>query len=110
MRPPMGQMPNNQGMGPGPRPMGGPPQQAQPMQGAPLSAAALAAAPPAAQKQMIGEKLFPAIAKYQPELAGKITGMMLEMDNSELLILLESEQQMKGKIEEALRVLQSQRS
>merc|ERR1719253_2572338 len=73
--------------------------------GAPLSASALAAAPPSVQKQMIGEKLFPAIAKQQPELAGKITGMMLEMDNSELLILLESEQQMQVKIEEAMRVL-----
>lgn len=72
---------------------------------APLSAAALAAAPPGVQKQMLGEKLFPQVAKYQPELAGKITGMMLEMDNSELLILLESEQQLKNKVEEALRVL-----
>lgn len=26
------------------------------------------------QKQMIGERLFPAISKHQPELAGKITG------------------------------------
>merc|ERR1719436_572025 len=75
--------------------------------GAPLSAATLAAAPPSVQKQMIGEKLFPMIAKYQPELAGKITGMMLEMDNSELLILLESEQQLKNKVDEALRVLES---
>merc|ERR1740138_1700169 len=73
--------------------------------GAPLSAAALAAAPPSVQKQMIGEKLYPAIAKIQPELAGKITGMMLEMDNSELLILLESETQMRVKVDEALRVL-----
>ena len=72
----------------------------------PLTAAALAAAPPAIQKQMLGEKLFPAIAKIQPELAGKITGMMLEMDNSELLILLESEQQLRYKVDEALRVLQ----
>merc|ERR1712079_149415 len=74
--------------------------------GAPLNAAALAAAAPSVQKQMIGEKLFPAIARYQPELAGKITGMMLEMDNSELLILLESEAQLKNKVEEALRVLE----
>jgi len=45
---------------------------------------------------------FPAIAKFQPELAGKITGMMLEMDNSELLMLLESEQQLKTKVDEAM--------
>ena len=74
----------------------------------PLTAAALAAAPPAMQKQMLGEKLFPQISKYQPELAGKITGMMLEMDNSELLILLESEQQLRAKVDEAIRVLQGQ--
>mmetsp|Transcript_26472 Transcript_26472/g.78931 ORF Transcript_26472/g.78931 Transcript_26472/m.78931 type:complete len:556 (+) Transcript_26472:149-1816(+) len=71
-----------------------------------LSAAALAAAPPAVQKQMIGEKLFPAITKIQPQLAGKITGMMLEMDNSELLILLDSEAQLKTKVDEALKVIQ----
>merc|ERR1719155_385423 len=101
MRPPMPmqQMP--------PRPAAAPqaPQQAS-NPNAPLNAAALAAAPPNVQKQMIGEKLFPAIARYQPELAGKITGMMLEMDNSELLILLESEQQLKNKVDEALRVLE----
>jgi len=33
---------------------------------------------------------------------------MLEMDNSELLILLESEQQLRAKVEEAMRVLQGQ--
>eukprot|EP00930_Biecheleria_cincta_P064905 TRINITY_DN5059_c0_g1_i1.p1 TRINITY_DN5059_c0_g1~~TRINITY_DN5059_c0_g1_i1.p1 ORF type:complete len:635 (+),score=178.03 TRINITY_DN5059_c0_g1_i1:66-1970(+) len=95
----------------GPQQKGQPGQQLQQMQqpqtgGAPLSAATLAAAAPAVQKQMIGEKLYPAIAKMQPQLAGKITGMMLEMDNSELLMLLESEQQMRAKVEEALQVLQ----
>jgi polyadenylate-binding protein len=74
---------------------------------APLTAAALAAAPMGVQKQMIGEKLFPLIARISPELAGKITGMMLEMDNSELLILLESEQQLRYKIEEAIKVLEN---
>merc|ERR1740120_298184 len=94
-----GQMPQQ-----GQQPQG---QQAAPQgPGAPLQASALAAAPPSVQKQMIGEKLYPAIARLQPELAGKITGMMLEMDNSELLILLESEQQLKGKVDEAMQVLQ----
>merc|ERR1719193_1164641 len=71
----------------------------------PLTAADLAAAPPATQKQMLGERLYPGIAKLQPALAGKITGMMLEMDNSELLMLFDSEQQLRTKIDEAIRVL-----
>lgn len=33
--------------------------------------------------------------------------MMLEMDNTELLTLLDSEQQLKNKVEEALRVLET---
>jgi len=74
--------------------------QPAPAPGGRLTAVALAAAPPGVQKQMIRAKLFPAIAKYQPELADKITSMMLEMDNSELLTLLESEQQLKTKVSE----------
>merc|ERR1719197_1943904 len=81
-------------------------QAAMPGPNEPLTAAALAAAPPGMQKQMLGEKLFPLISRFQPELAGKITGMMLEMDNSELLILLESEAALKVKVDEALRVLE----
>jgi len=104
---PMGPMPGQMGMMPQGMPNQG--AAAAPNPNAPLSAAALAAAPPATQKQMIGEKLFPAICKFNQELAGKITGMMLEMDNSELLLLLESDQQMKMKVDEALRVLQAKK-
>merc|ERR1719446_721759 len=86
------------------RPPAPAPQPQQP-QGSGLNAAALAAAPPAVQKQMIGEKLYPAIAKLRPAEAGKITGMMLEMDNSELLMMLESEQQLRQKVDEAMSVL-----
>ena len=42
---------------------------------------------PAQQKQMLGELIFPKIQAIQPELAGKITGMLLEMDNAELINL-----------------------
>lgn len=49
--------------------------------------AQLAAAPPAQQKQIIGEMIFPKIQAINSELAGKITGMLLEMDNSELVNL-----------------------
>merc|ERR1712118_82325 len=90
-----------------------PMQQQQPMMqqqmgggGNNMTASNLANAPPGMQKQMLGEKIFPLIARLQPEMAGKITGMMLEMDNSELLILLESPDQLKMKVDEALRVLE----
>jgi len=39
------------------------------------------------QKQILGEAIFPKIQNIQPELAGKITGMLLEMDNAELVNL-----------------------
>lgn len=52
-----------------------------------LNLQALSAAPPAQQKQMLGEAIYPKIQAQQPELAGKITGMLLEMDNAELLSL-----------------------
>lgn len=45
----------------------------------------LQGAPPAQQKQILGEMLFPKIQNINGELAGKITGMLLEMDNQELI-------------------------
>lgn len=73
----------------------------------PLTATMLAAAPPQEQKQMLGERLFPLIQRMYPELAGKITGMLLEIDNSELLHMLESQESLKAKVEEAVAVLQA---
>jgi len=73
----------------------------------PLTATMLAAAPPQEQKQMLGERLFPLISSMYPELAGKITGMLLEIDNSELLHMLESRESLKAKVDEAVAVLQA---
>ncbi|CAK5277399.1 unnamed protein product [Mycena citricolor] len=71
-----------------------------------FNSAALAAASPMEQKQMLGEVIYMKIAVTQPELAGKITGMLLEMDNTELLHLLETPDAMDSKVNEALAVLQ----
>uniref|UniRef100_A0A672MDY0 Polyadenylate-binding protein n=1 Tax=Sinocyclocheilus grahami TaxID=75366 RepID=A0A672MDY0_SINGR len=64
----------------------------------PLTASMLAAAPPQEQKQMLGERLFPLIQNMHPSLAGKITGMLLEIDNSELLHMLESPESLRSKV------------
>uniref|UniRef100_A0A0K3CFG2 Polyadenylate-binding protein n=1 Tax=Rhodotorula toruloides TaxID=5286 RepID=A0A0K3CFG2_RHOTO len=70
-----------------------------------LTAAMLANAAPQEQKQMLGEALYPRIHASQPELAGKVTGMLLEMDSSELLYLLENDEALAAKVQEALDVL-----
>ena len=102
---PGGPMPP-QGM-PGMGMPGGP--QGMPLPGPPpteMTASSLAAAPPEQQKQLLGERLFPLISAVEPQLAGKITGMLLEMDNGELLNLLESPEALNAKIMEAISVLQ----
>ncbi|XP_075682055.1 polyadenylate-binding protein 1 [Rhinoderma darwinii] len=73
----------------------------------PLTASMLASAPPQEQKQMLGERLFPLIQNMHPTLAGKITGMLLEIDNSELLHMLESPESLRSKVDEAVAVLQA---
>lgn len=73
----------------------------------PLTLKALAAAPEKQKKQLIGEQLFPLVKAREPALAGKITGMLLEMDNHELIHLLESMTALNDKIQEAVAVLQA---
>ena len=70
----------------------------------------LAGADEESQKHMLGERLYPLILRLLPnktELVGKITGMMLEIDNSELMHMLEHETSLKAKVDEALAVLEA---
>eukprot|EP00483_Globobulimina_turgida_P001181 UN01183 len=71
----------------------------------PLTPEMLKDAKPAEKKRLIGERLFPKIQVVEPRLAGKITGMLLEMDNTELLVLLSEQKALMNKINEALSVL-----
>ncbi|OQR74938.1 polyadenylate-binding protein 1-like [Tropilaelaps mercedesae] len=73
----------------------------------PLTTQMLAEAPPREQKQMLGERLFPLIFNMHADLAGKITGMLLEIDNSELLHMLEHGESLRAKVDEAVAVLQA---
>jgi len=72
----------------------------------PITIQALASKDSATQKRILGEQLFPLIASKEKDQAGKITGMLLEMDNSELIHLLESKDALNEKIQEALAVLE----
>lgn len=58
------------------------------------------------QKQEMGERLYPLVQRIEPKLAGKITGMLLEMDTTELMMLLESgDDLLISKVNEAVNVL-----
>mmetsp|Transcript_32226 Transcript_32226/g.126025 ORF Transcript_32226/g.126025 Transcript_32226/m.126025 type:complete len:776 (-) Transcript_32226:19-2346(-) len=72
----------------------------------PLTIEMLANASPAEQKTIVGERLYPLIYEREPQLAAKLTGMMIGLDISEILHLLESPAALEENIKEALEVLQ----
>ena len=51
-------------------------------------------------QQQLGERLYPRVQTLQPSLAGKITGMLLELSPAQLLLLLASEDSLRQKVEE----------
>ncbi|GLJ18803.1 hypothetical protein SUGI_0335730 [Cryptomeria japonica] len=68
-------------------------------------ASALASANPEQQRAMLGEQLFPLVDQLEHDHAGKVTGMLLEMDQTEVLHLIESPDALKAKVQEAMDVL-----
>jgi polyadenylate-binding protein len=67
----------------------------------------LANATPEQQKQMLGERLFVQIAPNHGQLAGKITGMLLDgLEVEELLHLIEDNTALKEKVDVAIEALQ----
>jgi polyadenylate-binding protein len=67
---------------------------------------------PEDQTMILGERLFPLVQKIQPELAGKITGMLLDIKNEkangieQLLSILVNPTALQAKIAEAVDVLE----
>ncbi|KAJ4716283.1 Polyadenylate-binding protein [Melia azedarach] len=70
-------------------------------------ASALANASPEQQRTMLGENLYPLVEQLEPDAAAKVTGMLLEMDQTEVLHLLESPEALKAKVAEAMEVLRN---
>lgn len=70
-----------------------------------LTASDLAGMPPAEQKQALGEAIYMRVALTHPDRAGKITGMLLEIDNEDLLQFIENPELLHAKVSEAMTVL-----
>jgi polyadenylate-binding protein len=87
-----------------PKAMMYPPSQPQPAASPSLSTL-LANMSVEQQKNVLGERLYAHISRAHSSEAAKITGMLLEMDNAEILHLLEAPAQLDEKVNEALEVL-----
>ncbi|GAV61303.1 RRM_1 domain-containing protein/PABP domain-containing protein [Cephalotus follicularis] len=90
--------------------MGGMPLRDTPL-GQPMPITALATAlansTPEQQRTMLGESLYPLVDALEHESAAKVTGMLLEMDQTEVLHLLEAPEALKAKVAEAMEVLRN---
>ena len=49
--------------------------------------------------------MYPRVASLRPTLAGKITGMLLELSPAQLLMLLASEDSLETRVNEAVAVI-----
>lgn len=75
----------------------------------PLTMSALAQIPEDDQKRMLGERLYPLVREIYPALAQKLTGMLLGVNNAEVIHMLDSKDYLLAKVDEAINVLKSSR-
>ncbi|KAL5215950.1 hypothetical protein ABZP36_007351 [Zizania latifolia] len=89
--------------------MGGFPVQDAGLSHAPIGTltSALANATPEQQRTILGESLYPLVEQLERNQAAKVTGMLLEMDQTEVLHLLESPEALQSKVAEAMDVLRN---
>ncbi|KAK4337375.1 hypothetical protein RND71_043332 [Anisodus tanguticus] len=56
-------------------------------------------------RQQLGMRLFPRVSQLRPNLANKITGMLLELPPAILLTLFSSEEALRNKVDEAAEIV-----
>merc|ERR1711872_784004 len=65
------------------------------------------APPPHNQRRVdLGERLYPLVLEYDSARASKITGMLLSLPESEVLAFMQSKEELKAKVEEAIKVIE----
>uniref|UniRef100_A0ACD6AED8 Uncharacterized protein n=1 Tax=Avena sativa TaxID=4498 RepID=A0ACD6AED8_AVESA len=57
------------------------------------------------QHVILGEKLYPLVEQLEPEFATKVTRMLLELENTEILHLIESDSDLRNKVFQAMEAL-----
>ncbi|XP_070532772.1 uncharacterized protein [Ptychodera flava] len=61
-------------------------------------------------KEILGEHLYCAIEALQPQHAERLTGMLLELDNEEIIQMLQYDDLLKKRLQVAMEVLQREES
>ena len=56
-------------------------------------------------QQQLGDRLYPRVSSIRPNMAGKITGMLLELTPAQLLMLLATEEALRQRVEEAVDII-----
>ncbi|KAI7867196.1 hypothetical protein BDF14DRAFT_1743260 [Spinellus fusiger] len=75
-----------------------------------LTVAILANMSPDVQRQTLGERIYHTVHTKYPSISGKVTGMLLELRQEELIYLISNQHALLSKASEAVAVLEKTRS